>query len=223
MQTKYHKRPRYTSRNRKPTHSHKRHQQNSVRPDVIGLCGFHGQGFMISRPRQPHDATLLQACQTLHSRVSGFGTNISAGLQQGIDLLKPTPRNRLRRLWLLSDGYPNIDTSSILPLASQAKANYININTIGFGNDFDEALLRRISGATHNGKFISVQTLQQLNDALVQGSKGRTRNHNYRPETTIFSIDLSPSMYERMGDKTKIQVVEEALIHLLNFKQHCFS
>lgn len=211
-------------KNNRQQPNHSRSNKNQARYDVIGLVGFHDQGFVITPPKPSHNAQLLQTCQTLHSRVGGWGTNIAAGLRHGINLLKPTPHNRLRRMWILSDGHPNHETDAILPLARLAKQNYININTIGFGDDYDELLLRQISSATHNGKFISVKTLRQLTDALVRGSNSNpSRNRHYRPETTVFAIDLSLSMSGRMGSKTKIQVVEEALLHLLNFKQHCFS
>jgi hypothetical protein len=106
-----------------------------------------------------------------------------------------------------------------------AQAAWTNINTIGFGDRFDETLLRRIAGSTHNGKFVSVQSLRQLTDALVIAENGPGHNrHHHRRETTVFAIDLSGSMTHPMeGNKTRIAVVEEALLHLLKYKQACFA
>jgi hypothetical protein len=125
----------------------------------------------------------------------------------------------------LSDGYPNRETDQILSVVAEARAAWVNINCIGFGDQYDEALLRRISEATHNGHFIPVRTLRQLSSALVAGpnGNGREARHLHRAEVTILSLDLSGSMVMPMEERRKIDVVEEAVLHLLHFKQKCFS
>jgi hypothetical protein len=40
---------------------------------------------------------------------------------------------------------------------------------------------------------------------------------------TILAIDLSASMREPMEGRTKIEVVEEAIRHLIHYKQKLFS
>ena len=197
--------------------------------DRIGLCGFHDRGFVIAKPAEAHSAWLQERSQQLHTRMDGRGTNLTDGLRKAIELLQRTPKGVLRRIWLLTDGCPNQERDALMSVVAQARRAYININTIGFGDThgdtYDEALLRQISAATHNGKFVPVSTLRQLTDTLVLGSNGKSgqNRHRHRSETSVLAIDLSPSMNLPMGGKSRIQVVEEAALHLLHYKQQCFS
>ena len=193
--------------------------------DRIGIVGYHDYGFVIAKPADPFSAWLQTRTHELRKKVSGSSTNITDGLRKSVEMLKITPIGVLRRIWLLTDGYPNRDVSSIMDVVNDAHRNYINVNTIGFGDTYDENLLRQISGGTHNGRFYPVSTLRQLTQALTMGANtknGPERQH-HRAETTILAIDLSGSMLQQMGDKAKIAVVEEAILHLINYKQKCFA
>ena len=213
---------------------HKRngsHAGQSVRstiyaPDRIGLVGFHDRGFVIARPAESHSPWLQQRIQQVHTRIAGDGTNITDGLRTAVGLLSGAPSGVLRRIWLLSDGYPNLEESRINEVLQQARQAYINVNTIGFGHSYDQSLLRGIASQTHNGRFVPVADLQQLTEALVAAGGGRDRHQNqrsHRSEITIVAVDLSVSMREPMGSRTKIEVVEQALLQLLLYKQRCFS
>ena len=207
-------------------------------PDKIGLVGFNDKGFVISHPANAHSHTLVEPSQKLHEYVTGV-TNMTDGLLKGIEMCTRSPRGALRRIWLLSDGYPNRENDGLMAMVERAKNSYININTIGFGDTYDEALLRQIASATHNGKFVPVTSLRELTNALVAygsptksrhpgGNNGKNKrnggNGNHRRmETTVFAIDLSGSMRESMDGKTKVKVVEEAILHLLHYKQQIFS
>ena len=203
-------------------------------PDKIGLVGFNDKGFVISNPANAHSHTLVEPSQKLHEYVTGV-TNMTDGLLKGIEMCERSPRGALRRIWLLSDGYPNRENDGLMAMVERAKNSYININTIGFGDTYDEALLRQIASATHNGKFVPVNSLRELTNALVaygsptksrhrDGNNGKKGNGNHRRmETTVFAIDLSGSMRAAMDGKTKVKVVEEAILHLLHYKQQLFS
>jgi len=193
--------------------------------DLIGLVGFHDRGFVMAKPTSAFSPWLQNRTANLHEKIAGSGTNITDGLRVALQLVTKAPRGMHRRIWLLSDGYPNRDTDNLYRVVADARAAWTNINTIGFGDRFDEDLLRRIARSTHKGKFVSVQSLRQLTDALVIAENGSNRNrHHHRREMTIFAIDLSGSMTEGMeGNKTRISVVEEALLHLLKYKQACFA
>lgn len=192
--------------------------------DRIGLIGFHDRGFVIARPADPYAPWLKQRSQDLHNRMGGC-TNMTDGLRQAINLLSAVPKGGHRRIWLLSDGRPNKETAGLMNRVDEARRAYININTIGFGDDYDRDLLMQISRSTHNGKFVSVRSLQQLTQALVQTAppRGNRQPSPHRTETTILCIDLSASMAGSMGAATKVQVVEEAILHLLHYKQRLFA
>ena len=200
-------------------------------PDKIGIVGFNDSGFVISEPAKAHEHTLQEQSQTLHQFVTGM-TNMTDGLQKGVEMCERSPWGALRRIWLLSDGYPNRETDRLMTMVERAKNSYININTIGFGDTYDEKLLCQIATSTHNGKFVPVNSLRELTNALVahgnngknnNGGNGNHRMGMRRMETTVLVIDLSGSMRDAMNGKTKVAVVEEAILHLLHYKQQLFS
>jgi Mg-chelatase subunit ChlD len=193
--------------------------------DRVGLVGFHDRGFVIAKPAQPHAALLQQRVAHLHTKVTGSTTNIADGLRQALRLIERVPRGILRRCWLLSDGRPTAERNAIMGVAQQAFQLRCNIMTIGFGNpnNFDEQLLRNISAATHNGKYISVQSLTELTNALMSSDTGMRSRRRHRAETTVLVIDLSGSMTQPMGNTSKINVVEQAILQLLYYKQRMFA
>jgi Mg-chelatase subunit ChlD len=190
--------------------------------DRIGLVGFHRQGFVIARPAGPLSPWLLERSQKLHDLVGGT-TNITAGLQRALELLQPVSRGIYRKIWLLSDGAPNEETALLFPTVRACYEAHVNIHTIGFGDQFDAELLCRIAQSTHNGRFVSVGSLRELTRALVQSDYAPTHRALRRSEVTILAIDLSASMREPMEGRTKIEVVEEAIRHLIHYKQKLFS
>lgn len=193
-------------------------------PDRIGICGFNDRGFIILQPVTPHTPALIEKSRGLHARVNGSYTNLADGLRRSAAMLAQTPPGYYRRIWLLSDGLPNREVDRIMPAAKEARRQRINVNTIGFGDSYDEKLLKAISAATHNGKFFRVSSLRQLSDALVRSGSATGPRKTHEPaEATIFCIDLSGSMVNPMGTKRKVEVVEEALLHLIHYKRRCFS
>lgn len=197
--------------------------------DLLGFVGFHSAAFVIAKPAPAYAPWLTQRCQTLHDRIGVGGTNITAGLRQSLALLRFAPPGVQKRIWLLSDGEANVESGDPLwSVVGEARGCFCNINTIGFGDKFDEATLRKISSATHSGKFVSVRTLRELTNAFgvvfhsTNGHNGH-RRHHHRAETTILAIDLSVSMQGSMEGKPKVKVVEEAVLELIKFKQRVFS
>jgi hypothetical protein len=104
------------------------------------------------------------------------------------------------------------------------KLQYGKVSTIAFGRDADEALLQRIASATHNGRFVSVDTLRELTDALIAHDPGRRQRYHHRSETAVFCLDLSGSMLQSARDgRRKIDAVEESVLRLLTYKQKTFA
>lgn len=189
--------------------------------DRISLIGFHDQGFVIRSRAKLHDGRLQSAILDLHRRVGGSSTNLTDGLRHAVEVLRKTPSGILRRVWLLTDGYPNRQQEHLWRRVAEAREARINVNCIGFGDRFDAALLQRISQATHRGHFVSVQSLRALTDALATGP---ARGGPHRAEHTVYAIDLSGSMVlEQMQGRAKIAVVQDALIQLLHHKMKCFA
>lgn len=192
--------------------------------DRIGLVIFHDTARIIASPAEPHDHSLQERVCALPGLVGGSGTNLTAGIRSAMQLAMQSPAGCLRRIWLLTDGKPNIEENGLWTAVEDARKCRININTIGFGDpgsrDYDPELLERIAKATHNGRFIPVDSLRSLSEAL---KKNNGQNRHHRREVTVMAIDCSPSMGWPMEKKQRIEVVVEALMHLLRYKQKCFA
>ena len=81
--------------------------------------------------------------------VSGGGTNLGGGLQQGLDLMLGTPDDaRQRKVILISDGLANqgvTDPATLGSMATLAVENGFSVSTVGVGLDFNETLMTRIA------------------------------------------------------------------------------
>lgn len=195
-------------------------------PDMIGIAVYHDQVKLLTKPVNLFSAILQQATQNLNKEVGGTGTNGTAGLRTAIDVLTKINPGIMRNIDLLTDGQFNRDIDGLIPEIARAYRSYININTIGFGdpNNYNEKILRQIAKATHRGKFIPVDDLRKLTDALIKsGNDNGGNGHRHRAQATMLVIDVSPSMNERMGDNRKIEVVKEAVMRLMMHKQRLFA
>jgi Mg-chelatase subunit ChlD len=145
----------------------------------VGIVGFHEKGFVIARPAEPHASWLQERIQSLDTRLGG-ATNLTDGLRTAVAMCEKTPPGILRRIWLLSDGYPNCEEGGIANVLAFARKQRVNVNTVGFGDVYDERLLRQISQCTHNGKFVPVRTMQELAEALMKDGQKGGRQHKRR-------------------------------------------
>ena len=80
---------------------------------------------------------------------AGGGTNLGAGLQAGINMLRtPYRSNNAARVILISDGLANkgiIDPESLAGIASSAVESEFAVSTVGVGVDFNEQLMTAIA------------------------------------------------------------------------------
>ena len=80
---------------------------------------------------------------------AGGGTNLGAGLQAGINMLRtPYRSNNAARVILISDGLANkgiTDPESLTGIASTAVADEFAVSTVGVGVDFNEQLMTAIA------------------------------------------------------------------------------
>jgi Mg-chelatase subunit ChlD len=204
-------------------------QRKSLQPaircaDLVALVAFNDQGKVLRRFVSAFDSAFAKAVQALPSAVDGSWTNITDGLRVANDLLGRMPRGLRRRVWLLSDGCANPANNAIWDEVARARAQWTNINTVGFGNphEFDRGLLARIAGQTHNGRYYEATTVAALGQAFrcaTSSSKGAI----HRGEATVFCIDTSGSMSAAMEGQRRIEAVRDALNSLLIYKQKMWS
>ena len=96
---------------------------------------------------------LAERISSIHA---GGSTNLSGGWLRGRELLSTTDERRIRRIVLLTDGLANVgvtDPATLASLAARAREAGISTTTIGFGDDYDEALLRRMAEAGGGGTY----------------------------------------------------------------------
>lgn len=85
----------------------------------------------------------------IHGISAGGGTNLGAGLQEGIDVLLASHKNgNLGKVILVSDGLANqgiTNPTSLGHMASVAVQREFAVSTVGVGNDFNEHLMTTIA------------------------------------------------------------------------------
>jgi Ca-activated chloride channel family protein len=91
-----------------------------------------------------------QQLDSLIRRITaGGGTNLSAGLQAGINVLGSTPESgNARKVILISDGLANkgiTDSTRLGRMAGAAVEKEFAVSTVGVGNDFNEQLMTTIA------------------------------------------------------------------------------
>ena len=193
-------------------------------PDILALVAFDHAAHCVTPFVGAFDSAFAEAVQKLPALVRDGCTDMAAGLMLANDLLASQPRGLLRRIWLLTDGYPNPADQPLWPQVERARRQYTNINTVGFGvpGKYDRELLERIAKATHNGRFSEAQTLNRLTAIFRDPARPR-KPGSHRGEATVFVIDISGSMTSPMGAQRAIDVVVTAMIELIKYKQGMWS
>ena len=193
-------------------------------PDMLALVAFDHEARLVAPFSGAFDARFAAAVQDLPQQVRGSITNIAAGLAMANDLLAQQPKGLLRRIWLLSDGYPNPANQPIDAQIQRAADQHTNINCVGIGmpGGYDRLLLERIAASTRTGRFCEAQTAADLGRAF-DGAAQPKRPGSHRGEATVFLVDVSGSMLERMGTARRIDAVAAAMLGLLRYKQARWS
>jgi len=192
--------------------------------DHIGLTGFHSVAFVVAKPAPVGAPWVVERVRRLEEKIGGTATDLAAGLRVSVELLRTTWPGVLRRIWLISDGAANQNVSAIVQAVQEARANFINVNTVAFGDVAGEALLRQIAASTHNGRFVPARTLRELAQALRQQPDANgAGNGRHRRETTVVCVDVSKSMRGLLDGSQKIELAKAALLDLIEWKRHTFA
>lgn len=117
--------------------------------DVVSVVAYDETVRTVAEPA--HGAAQAELPRVIERIESGGSTNLSGGWLKGRELVA---RNRLERgvnrVVLLTDGLANVgisDAPSLTGLAAQGKRDGVTTTTIGFGEDYDETLLRGMADA----------------------------------------------------------------------------
>jgi Ca-activated chloride channel family protein len=126
--------------------------------DLIGRLSERDRFALVSYAGTVRRHTPLLPATTAHrSRLltevaqieAGGGTNLGAGLEMGMALLKSAPkRSGLGRLILISDGLANkgiVDPAALGRRAADAREYGFAVSTVGVGDDFNETLMTTLA------------------------------------------------------------------------------
>ncbi|MDR3314617.1 MAG: VWA domain-containing protein [Oscillospiraceae bacterium] len=156
----------------------------------------------------PHiDYPFIDDC--IQSMGDGGGTNISSGLELGIEQLdNVTASNKV--IILMTDGQDS-NHSGILQQAEEAKEKNIRIFTVGFGADADESILQQVADATGGeysfadttnivGIVASFMYAQQSTDSKVLADEQGTVTQGETTKAKAFTVpkeigDLNGILY----------------------------
>lgn len=137
--------------------------------DHVGIVSFDDEVTTVA-PLSGGDAQdqLTAAVESLYARGS---TNLAGGWLRGESLLRPVAGAAGRaRLMLLTDGRANAgitDPTQLRALAETARRHGITTSTIGFGEDYDEDLLREMADAG-GGNAWYIERLDQASPVFAE-------------------------------------------------------
>lgn len=130
---------------------------------AYGLVTFSTQATPLQTPTSNFGLIFGQ----MEGVISGSMTNISSAIRCGMDMFIGKQVVR-RRMILLSDGQNNEETANLPLLIKQCMEEAIVIDTIAFGKDADEMLLREIAKLT-GGVFYSAKAgVKQLAEVYAK-------------------------------------------------------
>jgi Ca-activated chloride channel family protein len=115
--------------------------------DELAMVGFSDRAYTFVLPQAANLNGVDDALAALHV---GGETNLAAGIQRGGDEVFAGVSEGVKRVVIVSDGYPTVGDTSGDGLAEQIaalRARGVAVSTIGLGVDFDEDLLARLSGS----------------------------------------------------------------------------
>ena len=152
------------------------------------------------------------------------GTNIYIGLQYGLNQIisNYTSGDRVCSMILLSDGcdqYSNADINFKNYIVNQKKNKYVfTLHTLGYGNDHDELLMKKIA-AVRDGGYFFIQKLTDVSNAFLEIYGSLSSNYainvNVQVQSNfaikkVFGMD---EMYNALLTNTKPYTFSVDLIH----------
>lgn len=135
--------------------------------DLVGIISYSSRArVMISM--QPAGMVRERAKRQLRNLYAGGGTNISAGLNQAIQMLAGV--QQAKRVLLISDGRPtegSRSTQVLANIAANGRQQGLSFSSIGVGVDYDEDVMERIA-LRGGGNFYHLAQTYALNNILRQ-------------------------------------------------------
>lgn len=150
--------------------------------------------------------------------LDGGGTNLSGGLQAGLEALARADVTMARRLILMSDGNVNqglTDPTAIAEIAARARRTGVTVSTLGVGVDFNEDLMTLVAQSAGGGYYYA-RNAAAIADAFTDELEGLEALAARQVE---LGLELPPGMRvaevfgyrtERRGGRTVLPVGDMA-------------
>lgn len=179
-------------------------------PDVIGLVSFAGQA-KVQLPLVPvNDPRALQAIGRMNCGLVGGQTNMTAAIRCAARMLSDIPSHVRRKILLVADGEPNIETDALESTVASLRRTKIRLECVSVGTLDATRFLRALCGLTVKGQVWEVKKYDQLARAMVLTTlpDGRKR----RVQTaTVLCLDCSYSMLAALDpSKTRMEACQQA-------------
>jgi Ca-activated chloride channel family protein len=179
--------------------------------DLFGLVIFDDQAQCVFSLQTVADKTAL--ISRIRALQTGGSTNLTAGWMLGRDELKAEPSGVGRQIILLSDGLLNrgpVDPVQIGSIVAQGlESDRVRTAALGFGNDYNEDLLRQVAKLS-GGDFFDVDTAEKLPiifREVLQGLEETTaQNIRLRVQPSDFCERLA-----QLGDYPSITLPDQRI------------
>jgi Ca-activated chloride channel family protein len=144
--------------------------------DIVSVVAYDDHVMTVANPaRGSQQGNVPRAIEAI---VSGNSTNLSGGWLKGREHVsagrKLNSESRLNRVILLTDGLANVgitEPDNLVGLPLEAKRAGITTTTIGFGEDYDEVLLRQMADAG-GGNTYYIETPDQAPGVFEEEIEG---------------------------------------------------
>lgn len=177
--------------------------------DLIGIVSFAGHA-VIQLPLVPvNDSEALLAIGRINDEPVGGSTNITAAIRCAARMLAPLPPHMPKKILLLADGEPNIETEVLQPTVAMLRHARIRLDCVGLGDCEANRLLRGLCELTAEGRFWDARTYDREARATLT-DRLKAQNHRVRA-ATVLCLDYSNSMWGNLdADSIRMDLCQQA-------------
>lgn len=193
--------------------------------DLISIVTFNDRSDLLLTPTKVSDTHLIS--EKLATIKCSGSTEIYSGLKAGFDLLWGSGSSGIRKqMILLTDGHTYGDEEACYALAQKLHSRGITLSALGFGHEWNDTFLDRLSGLTGGSStFISsTQDLrnyvQRLSESIsiaavenitfdYQSDNGVVTNYIYRlsPDVSVLPLEIPVPMGELYFNKKTVFLI----------------
>ncbi|GAB2211352.1 hypothetical protein Droror1_Dr00024661 [Drosera rotundifolia] len=173
--------------------------------DRLSVVTFAGDSRRLCPLRQITETSQPEIESLVNALVANGNTNMSAGLQTGLEVLndRRLTSGRVIGIMLMSDGQQNAGGD-----AAQVKVRNVPVYTFGFGTDHDPTVLKAIADNSTGGTFSDVYNQDNLSIAFSQCLAGLLTVVVQDLKLTVTALEESTIKEVSAGNYPKSKIKE---------------